>query len=97
MPFGTVDKGVDYEKIAGILNKYNATLAPLCMNCPISRFCPHCYQTLIDEQGDFDLSRVKTCRFHIKAKISQMIQIYDMLEENVSIDTLVGNRGEENE
>ncbi len=96
MPFGTVDKGVDYEKIAEILNKYNATLAPLCINCPISRFCPHCYQTLIDEQGDFDLSRVKTCRFHIKAKISQMIQIYDMLEENVSIDTLTGNRGEEN-
>lgn len=97
MPFGTVDEGINFVKIAEILNQYNDTLGPSCVNCPISRFCSHCYQALLDDQGNFDLSRLKPCSFYIEARREQMIQIYDMLEENIPLETFFENGGKTNE
>lgn len=97
MPFGTVDEGINFVKIAEILNEYNDTLAPVCINCPISRFCPHCYQALLDDHGDFDLSRLKPCSFYIEARREQMIQFYDMLEDNVPVETFFKYGGEKDE
>ena len=89
MPLGTVDSGLDYGKIAKILEKYNNTMGEQCINCPIRRFCPHCYQALLDGEGNFSLTKLKPCNFYIQARINQMIQTYDMLEAHVSPDTLL--------
>lgn len=97
MPLGNVEEGLNYDKIAEILNKYNSTLGPQCVNCPIRRLCPHCFQALLDNQGDFDLSRLKPCSFYVNARINQMIQTYDLLEANVPMDEFLKGIGVENE
>lgn len=96
MPIGTVSEGLNFEKIAEILNRYNDTLGPKCVNCPISRLCPHCYQALLDGEGKFDISRVKSCEYYIQSKINQMIQTYDLLECHVTTDRILYG-GESNE
>lgn len=82
MPIGTVYTGLNYKKIAEILTKYNQVLYSKCINCPISRLCPHCYQALLDGEGNFDLKRVRDCEVFINIRRNQMIQTYGILEEN---------------
>lgn len=40
---GDVNNGLDYHKMAGIINDYNRNVAVYCSNCNVNKLCTHCF------------------------------------------------------
>ena len=42
---GTINKGLNYPRIAQIIQEYNAKICSQCKDCSVTRFCTHCFAT----------------------------------------------------
>jgi uncharacterized protein len=48
---GSVRDGVDYQRIAEIVDRYNAGVCGRCADCPVTRFCDRCFATTGTDGG----------------------------------------------
>jgi uncharacterized protein len=54
MPIGSVDLGLDYERIQQLIGRYNENICKNCWSCTISRLCGICYFNVCKD-GEFVL------------------------------------------
>lgn len=50
-PIGNIAEGIDYERVAKIVDRYNKEVCAGCPDCPITRFCDRCFATTATERG----------------------------------------------
>ncbi|WP_238654651.1 radical SAM protein [Paenibacillus piscarius] len=90
MPIGTVDSWIDSRKIRKIVNDYNESFGPHCINCPIQRMCEVCYQHFLDADGKFDLTkREAICNRTIDQKMKILTIIYEQMEDGLEFNDLL--------
>lgn len=73
---GNVYQGLDYSKIAKIMNKYNKTMAPKCSKCSATRLCTLCFK-------DFYLNE-SFCANDNLCK-NQLDSVYQLLKDYVNL------------
>lgn len=89
MPIGNVRSWVDARLIEKIITKYNDTMGPKCVNCPVQRLCEVCYQHVLDENGEFSLHlNNNICDNLIKRKQEAFSFLYGIMEDGISFNDL---------
>jgi uncharacterized protein len=89
MPIGNVKSWVDARNIEKIITKYNDTMGPSCVNCPIQRLCEICYQHVLDERGEFSLHLdSNVCDNLILRKQQAFSFLYGIMEDGIPFDKL---------
>ncbi len=77
---GNVFQGLNYDKIAGIMKKYNSAMAGKCNNCSISRLCTLCFKDFCGEKTFcFD---DKKCKRQNELMKNLLVDYVNLLEQN---------------
>ncbi len=78
---GSVQTGLDYEKIADLIYQYNQKITRHCKSCPILRLCTFCYSNFWSGTT-FEKPSPVYCESHIQRTKIQLMQFYSQLEKD---------------
>jgi uncharacterized protein len=68
MPIGDVDRGLDFGRVAELINMYNVAVCAQCWTCPITKLCTECFATCNGPEGSFKKLRSECAAAIDKAK-----------------------------
>lgn len=94
-PIGNVYDGINYRKIASIINMYNGEIEGECRKCPINKDCPTCFAQCMDAS----CFHKPDCKSNINSFIENLSIMYSVLEMNpnaydnykIPIEQILGN------
>lgn len=76
---GNIEKGIDYEKIASLINSYNEVVCKNCENCNITKLCSYCFTKCSNnEMFAMDKQNCILLENNIKETLKEYV---DILEE----------------
>lgn len=85
---GSVETGLDYDKISLIISDYNEKITKFCNECPILRLCSLCFADFWS--GDeFVKQRPSFCKEHIESNKYIFSRLYSLLEKNPTLYDLI--------
>ena len=88
-PIGDVRRGLDYEKIADLINLYRREIYPECINCPVTRVCTICYAAVAGN-GYFERNPPDLC-FRIRQSIkNKFAELWTMFELGITETQILG-------
>ena len=89
-PIGSLAGGIDYARVAEIIDRYNEEICGACAGCPLTRLCDRCFATTATDRG-FALAEGH-CQRMIDSVRRSLVDYVDIAEarpdllEDVTID-----------
>ncbi|MFB3884591.1 MAG: radical SAM protein [Thermodesulfobacteriota bacterium] len=77
---GTVEKGLDFEAIADVVNQYNQVITRHCHSCPILMLCKCCFSHFWSGK-EITKPSPSFCRDHVAWIREILVETYSLLEE----------------
>ncbi len=88
---GSAKDGLDFSRIAKIMNEYNRQITSNCAECSALRLCPYCYSHFWSGTR-FERPSTTQCKNHLSRIENLMTDLYTALEENSDFhDKLLNN------
>lgn len=78
---GNIQKGLDYEKIAKFVNRYNKYVSNKCFNCVIKNACKQCFVSMNTDEDNLNILS-DICQEQIENFFSNLKFAYSVFERN---------------
>ncbi|WP_025690429.1 radical SAM protein [Paenibacillus zanthoxyli] len=80
---GTIEEGIDFGEIAGLINDFKNNICTDCENCNVTRFCNICFQQCATDH-DFEKSGSICANVEAQARVN-LADFIEVLEANPSL------------
>lgn len=78
---GNVEEGINYEKCAQVVNRYNNLVVHKCRNCVIRNNCKRCYVSIDMDENKINIP-AESCKKQIEDYFADLSFAYSIFESN---------------
>ena len=91
---GSIDSGLDFDKIADLIVQYNQNIVKDCQDCPVLRLCSFCFSHFWSGTA-FEKPEKSTCKKHVLDTTILLSELFSLLEGDPGLSDLIVTRNAE--